>query len=421
MKKPAIKALACTLAAAIPFALAAGAAKADSYSVNLLSGGYNYPYHTYSAPYQYPPPIGTGGNQLLPMFNPTTGFLTQVDMSFSYSTGYSGVVSNSTAYNVPEAWFQDTGSKMASFIFTPVGTLWSHTPPSEGRTESYYLGPYRSSWYIDSPMRSYGSGVYSITDPEDVSLFVGIGNDNSLIQAHIRSNYNLVTSSAAIRVANWMRSFYPRGTITYHYNPFPADPIDADGGLSFAVAQGPGYGQGQVEPTPLGASHKHMVQAFPGQAAVNENTGLVQRFQFWREDQGTQQTEVFINGLLDGFVSADENGVATALGVMELYNADDQLIDRAERIAVADSQTYFGRLEERDVHELFGMTVMLLPGNVYELRSELHLTADPRGEGRATADFSSTFNVELSGVPEPASLGLLVVGGLALLRRRRRA
>ena len=126
MKKLAIKVLASAVAAVIPLALAASPARADSYSVNLGGGGYNYPYHTYSPPVQYPPPIQTGGSQLFAMFNPATGFLTQVDMSFYYTTGYGGTLSNMTSYSVPDAWFVDTGSKTAWYNFTPVGTLWSH-------------------------------------------------------------------------------------------------------------------------------------------------------------------------------------------------------------------------------------------------------------------------------------------------------
>ena len=410
----------CLLAALIATSLAAGPAKGATYSVNLLSGGYFYPEGNVSAPYLHPSPIGTGGTQPFPMFNPTTGFLTQVDMSFWYSTGYTGVVSNTTSYNVPDAWFIDKGTKTTWFSFAPTGTLWTHNASSEGRTTSEYLSAWRSSWYIDSPMVTYASGVYNITDPNDVRLFVGIGNDNSLIQAHIRSNYNLDTSSAALRIANWMRSFHPRGRITYHYTPFPPDPVPAGNGLGFSIAEAPAYGQGQVEPTPLGAMHKHKVQALPGQAAVTENTGLRQQFTFSREDLGSEQTEVFINGLLDGFLSADNDGVARALGVIELYNSDDELINRVERLAFADSQTYFGTLQERNVHELFGMNVLLLPGHVYELRSELYLTADPRGAGTALADFSNTFDVEISGVPEPTTLALLLLVGPALMRRKRK-
>ena len=68
-----------------------------------------------------------------------------------------------------------------------------------------------------------------------------------------------------------------------------------------------------------------------------------------------------------------------------------------------------------------GMTVMLLPGEIYELRSELHVTADPRGTGTALADFANTFEVEVSGVPELATLVFVAAGALALLRRWRRA
>ena len=408
-----------SLLALLAFSLAAGPAGADTYSVNLSSGTYQYPQGYPSPPYQNPSPVSTGGTQLLPMFNPTTGFLTKVDVAFSYSTTYGGTLSNMTGYTVPDAWFQDTGSKTAWFNFTPVGTMWTHNPPSEGRSASGYLAPYRSTYgLLNAPTRGYGSPTYTITNPEDVRQFVGVGNDRSLFQAFIRSNYHLTASSSAIRIANWQRAFGPGGTITYHYTPFPAEPVDDGNGLGFSIAEGPSYGQGQVEPTPLGAKHKHKVQAFPGRGPVTEETGLRQKFTFSRDDQGSNQTSVFINGLLDGFLSADDGGLARALGVMELYNTDDQLIDRAERLATADS--HMGQLEENNVHERFGMTVMLLPGHLYELRTELHLTADSRGGGSATADFLNTFEVDMSSVPEPATLSLLGVCGLVALRRKRR-
>ena len=365
MLKCSAQMLACLLLLSIVVSLTTGPANADTYSVNLGAGTHQYPQPYPSAPYQNPSPISTGGNLLLPMFNPTTGFLTKVDMSFYYSTGYGGTLSNMTSYTVPEASFQDTGSKTAWFNFTPVGTLWTHNAPSEGRSATGYLAPYRSTYHLNAPTRGYGSPTYTITNPNDVRQFVGVGNDNSLIQGFIRSNYNLVASSSAVRIAVWQRMFAPRGTVTYHYNPFPPDPVDDGNGLGFSIAEGPSYGQGQVEPTPLGAKHKHKVQAFPGQGAVTEETGLVQRFTFSREDQGSDQTSVFINGLLDGFLSADEGGLAQALGVMELYNASDQLIDRVERLAVANS--HLGQLEQNNVHQRFGMTVMLIPGNLYEL------------------------------------------------------
>ena len=417
----------CLLATLIAASLTAGPARAATYSVELAHLGYNYPSGDYVPPfYPYPfrnpAPIGTGGAQQFAMFNPTTGYLTQVDMSFSYSSGYSGRVRNMSSSNsVPDAYFTDTGTKTSRFYFMPTNsTMWTHTSGSDGRTNGEYLSPRGTSWYLKSPIRSYGSGTYTITDPNNVRLFVGIGNDRSLIQAHVSNNYKLTTSSANLWIDLWQYAFFPRGWITYTYTPFPTIPAPAGGGLSFSVAEAPSYGQGQVEPTPLGSMHKHKVQAFSGQAAVTENTGLRQQFTFTREDMGNEQTEVFINGLLDGFLSADNNGVARALGVIELYNSDDELINRVERLAFADSQTYFGTSQEENVHELFGMNVLLLPGHVYELRSELYLTADPRGAGTALADFSNTFAVEISGVPEPTTLVLLLLVGPALMRRKRK-
>jgi hypothetical protein len=422
MRKPGINVLVCLFVGSLAVSLGAGPAAADVYSVDWGTHQFfQYPQPNPSAPYQNPSPIGTGGRFGFQMFNPTTGFLTQVDLAFSYSTGYTGMLRNSSSTAFYEGWFQDTGSKTARFIVHPFGTLWTHNSPSEGRSAADYVPRYSTSWYLDSPTRSYSSGVYSITNPNDVRLFVGIGQETGMIEAHIHGSYSFTTSASALSVLLWQRMYAPRGTITYHYNPFAPDPVEGGAGLSFSLAEGPSYGQGQVEPTPLGASHAHRVQASGGQGAVTENTGYVQRFRFQREDQGSQQTSVFINGLLDGFLSADDNGLAQALGVMELYNDEGELVERTERLAFADSQVYFGRLEEKDVHERFGMTVMLLPGEVYELRTELHVTADPRGAGTALADFANTFEVEVSGVPEPASLALFAAGALALLRRRRRA
>jgi len=51
----------------------------------------------------------------------------------------------------------------------------------------------------------------------------------------------------------------------------------------------------------------------------------------------------------------------------------------------------------------------------------MELVARLKGlDGSALANFGDTFEVELSGVPEPTGLSLLGLGSLLTIRRRRR-
>lgn len=401
----------------IAFASSGVAARADTQTVNSLPFTIQWP-----TPNPAPPPangtmISTGANLTLPLFNPTVGYLTRVDLSFNFVTAYGGSISNFSSTTYTGNIVSSTGTNVR-FNMAPFGTLWNFNAPVEGGTTSTAVASFRTSFNLTTPNVGHVSPTVTFTSPDDIKHFVGIGNTLNL-NAQQFHTMNLRTNPVAtnVSVATFQRAFSPRATATYTFNPFNT-PTETGGGLRFSLAEGPRVGQGQVEPTPTGTKLRNGVEALSGMPAITESTASSHTFRFDRIDGEMGQAIVFINGLLDGFLEADNTGRAEAIGIIELFTVDGVFLDRIERLVFADSTSHNNSHIAMNVRERFGLTTALTPGQIYELRTELQVTADPRGVGYALADFNNTFEVELSGspaIPEPITLGL-VAAGIALTR-----
>lgn len=385
-------------------------------NVQSPSIGIQWPTPTPSAPPANGSVRSTGANLSLPLFNPTQGFLTQVDLRFNFATGYGGTVSNFSTSSYTGRIVSANGTT-GRFDMAPFGTLWNFSAPAEGSTAEVAVASFRSSSFVSSPTPTHSSPTYTFIAPNQLQNFIGIGNTLNLSASQFYTfNLGVSPAQANVSVGTFQRGFFPRAFATYTYNPF-TNPEIGGAGLSFSLAPGPVTGQGQVEPTPLGSRHRHSIEATAPESAKTEMTSFSQKFMFTRDDNGTDPTAVFINGILDGLLQADGGGRASALGKMELLAQDGSFINSIERLAFADSNSSNGTFVIENVDERFGLYEMLIPGNIYELRTSLQLVADPRSGGFAKADFSNTFIVELSGVantiPEPSSLVLIGLGYIA--------
>ncbi|MCI0333917.1 MAG: choice-of-anchor E domain-containing protein [Planctomycetes bacterium] len=404
--------------------LLATSVTANTITVNSLPFTVQWP-----TPNPAPPPangttISTGPWQIgIPMFNPTLGYLTKSDVTFEFSTLYGGSIRNFSTSAYEGSIVSNSGTT-AKFSMAPFGTLWNFAAPTEGGTPTVAVNSFGTSFFVSSPTRGHGSPTFTFTNQEHLNHFIGLGNVIAEASQTYAVNLAVSPARAGVSVASFQRAFAPRARAVYTFNPF-STPVHADGGLTFSLAEGPTSGQGQIEPTPLGIQHGHMVEAGPSQGPVLESTNARQTFRFAREDGRMDETLVFINGVLDGLLRADGGGRAEAVGVIELYTGSGSPIDRIERFVYADSRDMNNSLNQLRARERFGLLINLIPGNVYELRTQMRLLADPRGAGSALADFSNTFDVELSGepIPEPGTAsGLIsaVAASLAFRCRTRR-
>lgn len=105
---------------------------------------------------------------------------------------------------------------------------------------------------------------------------------------------------------------------------------------------------------------------------------------------------------------------------MYIYDTSNTLLgeathyDEAVSLGLNNPQTVI-------VDEDLLIEIELIPGQTYEVISRIELVADISGpDGSCEANFENTFEVELFGVPEPATLSLLAPGTLALVRRRQK-
>jgi len=166
--------------------------------------------------------------------------------------------------------------------------------------------------------------------------------------------------------------------------------------------------------------HRLYVDSFGGIGEVEDSNSITRSFVFSRQDGLPDPQMVGLFGILEGLLHAD-------LGARALANATIQLRDQFGNPIVSDSvvipvNASPSQTIDVDVFERLSVNAMLTPGTTYQLTSTLSASANGSATGRGFADFRNTFEVQLSGVPEPTTFPLLAIGvaANALLVRRDR-
>ena len=216
--------------------------------------------------------------------------------------------------------------------------------------------------------------------------------------------------------------FTGRTRITGDVGPVWGPPTPGGGGVDFeldagtVILTGSGEGVNDVSVTDLGAIHSIDAQSVAGSEAQTKSNEMSRIFRFSREDGLPDPTQAFILGGLQGTLAADNLGVASVDARVSVFDMGGGLIG-ADTLAY-DVSPGLGFQEQIDVNEAFGFSALFVPGQQYELQSwiSVYASSPPGGAGRAL--FADTMEVAVSGVPEPATLALLAVGGLLLVRRR---
>ena len=199
--------------------------------------------------------------------------------------------------------------------------------------------------------------------------------------------------------------------------PAFGDPISGGGGKTFQADAGYVTGNGVVEIVNLSATHKLAATATGADPPVQQTNSFTRSFTFQRDDGSSDPTLVYIGGWLDGLLAGEFGGEASV-------EASVTLIDASGAPLGADSFTRdvtapIDGADSDNVHRLLLLEAMLAPGETYAVSSTLAVAATANG-GTAQAIFDNSWEVAISGIPEPATLTLLALGGLAVPRRRRK-
>lgn len=195
------------------------------------------------------------------------------------------------------------------------------------------------------------------------------------------------------------------------------DPVAGGGGVDFYMDEAEEDSDGQIDITERGCKHHMYVQAVSQQTQQSRHSEVRQRFLFQSDDGTTDPRSITLSGLLDGQLAAG-GATASVNAKIALYDDAGNKLDDVLFFDDVSSQL-IGDPQTTDIARSLILEAELTPGKVYQLVSTLDLSASlNHPDGSGLADFSNTFEVELSAVPEPASLALLTLAGLLLTRRR---
>ena len=193
----------------------------------------------------------------------------------------------------------------------------------------------------------------------------------------------------------------------------------ASGDSTFQVDAGTVFGDGLVEVVDLSATHRLSASASGSAAPVRQTNSITRLFTFQRDDGLSDPATVYLGGWLDGLLEGESSGEAAVEASFTLKDASGNPIGGDDFRLVLTSPG--DGSDSADVHELLSFDALLTPGETYQLSSTVTVEAVPNG-GAAQALFDNSWDVAISGtpIPEPATLSLLALGALSLVRRRRR-
>ncbi len=199
-----------------------------------------------------------------------------------------------------------------------------------------------------------------------------------------------------------------------------AAPLPGGGGTSFDPGPPVVFGDPGTAHNDLSQQHKLSAQSLAGSEAIHRTNTISRTFSVTRDDELTDPTRVYISALLDGYLQADNGGESKVEAIFRILDKNDNQVGDAFEMYDEQVITSFGQDMDSNVNEVLQFSELLIPGEMYKLESTLSVWADAKSEaGGARAFFDNTFEVTLSGVPEPSALALLALGGLALTTRRR--
>ncbi len=199
-----------------------------------------------------------------------------------------------------------------------------------------------------------------------------------------------------------------------------AAPLPGGGGTSFDPGPPTTFGDPGTAHNDLSQQHKLSAQSLAGSQAIHRTNTITRTFTVSRDDGLTDPTEVFISALLDGYLQADNGGTSKVDATFRILDASGVQVGSAFEQYTEEIITAFGQDQDADVSEALQFSETLTPGETYQLESTLSVWADAKSElGGARAFFDNTFEVTLSGIPEPTSIALLSLAGITLFTRRR--